>query len=124
MAQFAVVATTSVHVLRVRRGSTILDTSVHLETTKSTEDWAVAAEQSLLSQPDNYFGRFGNVSVNNVYTVKDTTDASPPAPPVRLHPGIHKHGMRALKKTCLNEMTMVHVGMQITWQLLWHAWCV
>jgi hypothetical protein len=97
IAQFAMIAATSVHVLRVRPGSTILDANMLVETAKSIGNWALAAEQFLSSQPDDYFGRFGNISVNDVYTVKDVPDAVPPSPPVR-DPGIHMHGMHAVMK--------------------------
>lgn len=117
------IAATSVHVLRVRPGSTILDANMLVETAKSIGNWALAAEQFLSSQPDDYFGRFGNISVNDVYTVKDVPDAVPPSPPVR-DPGIHMHGMHAIMNCCHMETTMVHVGLHITWQLMWHAWCL
>lgn len=87
MAQFEMVATTAVAVLSIRSGSVIIDANMHLETLMTAEEWAFAATQYLLSQPDDYFGSYGNITVENAYMVSEglssPTVLSPPTPPLQ-----------------------------------------
>lgn len=57
---------TVVRVIDVISGSTIVDTQMQAWTMLEAEEWGSAVQQFLLSQPDDYFLRFGDVSVANV----------------------------------------------------------